>query len=296
MSCALLSAPSSRGLFRTLREDRGLLEAEERTIDRPRRHAFCAPSSTAEAAAESACCSPTRLPSTSPSSSSSSSSCSWSSAASTQHSASSSCASTVASCFQPLTPCSSNGSESSASPSAFCGGGHPLLPPADSPQSPLFWAVTSYVAEECDWRDFLDEIIEDVRAEIRSENVFNSHFAPQSSTTRPLKRKLPTSAESTASSSSDGEAADVPPASASGKRAKKYSLSALTHEQIAERKKEQNRIAAQRYRSRRNQTLEEGRNEIAFLEQRNADLRLETAQLEEEIRQLKALLVGDSGC
>lgn len=78
------------------------------------------------------------------------------------------------------------------------------------------------------------------------------------------------------------------------KRAKKYSLAALSHEEIAERKKEQNRVAAQRYRSRKTQTLEQGREEITFLEKRNADLKLEMYALEQEIKQVKQQLVGQS--
>lgn len=90
------------------------------------------------------------------------------------------------------------------------------------------------------------------------------------------------------SSFSCSDESEVPPLS---KRAKKYSLSTLSHEQIAQRKKEQNRIAAQRYRSRKHHTLEEGRSEIGFLEKRNADLRLEAYALEQEIQQFKQMLV-----
>lgn len=58
------------------------------------------------------------------------------------------------------------------------------------------------------------------------------------------------------------------------------------------RKKEQNRIAAQRYRSKKSQTLEEGRAEIAYFEKRNAELREEEASLAKEIQRLKQVLVG----
>lgn len=72
----------------------------------------------------------------------------------------------------------------------------------------------------------------------------------------------------------------------------RYSLAALSHEQVAQRKKEQNRIAAQRYRLRKTQTLEDGRSEIGFLEKRNADLKMDIYGLEQEIKQLKQLLVN----
>lgn len=65
----------------------------------------------------------------------------------------------------------------------------------------------------------------------------------------------------------------------------------LSHEEIALRKKAQNRIAAQRYRSKKNQTLESGRSEIAFLEQRNADLLKQQIDLDVEIKRLKQILV-----
>lgn len=51
-------------------------------------------------------------------------------------------------------------------------------------------------------------------------------------------------------------------------------------------------MAAQRYRSRKHQTLEEGRSEIGFLEKRNADLRLDIYAIEQEIKQLKQMLVN----
>jgi hypothetical protein len=92
-------------------------------------------------------------------------------------------------------------------------------------------------------------------------------------------------------SSSPAGSSEVPPLS-SAKRAKKYSLAALSHEEVSLRKKEQNRIAAQRYRSRKNQTLEEGREEISYLEKRNADLRVEIYAIEQEITQLKETLVN----
>lgn len=133
-----------------------------------------------------------------------------------------------------------------------------------------------------------------MRGEIESETLFDkkNDLHKQSSNRRPLKRKESSASSfnsSVADSESSNESDEVPPLS---KRAKKYSLSTLSHEQIAERKKEQNRIAAQRYRSRKNQTLEEGRTEINFLEKRNADLRLDIYAMEQEIKQFKQMLVN----
>ncbi|KAH7713332.1 hypothetical protein AAVH_19335 [Aphelenchoides avenae] len=122
-----------------------------------------------------------------------------------------------------------------------------------------------------------------------------------SSSFRAAKPEVP----SPASSSSLGAERFASPPAASGssscsssssppppKRGKKYSLQGHSAEEIAERKKEQNRIAAQRYRTRKTQTLEEGRSEIAYLEERNAELRLEEQEIAAEIHRLKEILVG----
>jgi hypothetical protein len=143
-----------------------------------------------------------------------------------------------------------------------------------------------------DWQVFIDEILREVRAEIRAESSFKEFNSDSS-----RKRKLPLAEAPVESSSSStiscaSESADEYEANDYPKRGKKYSLTGLSAEEIAERKKEQNRIAAQRYRSRKNQTLEEGRGEISHLEKRNEQLRKEEAQIAKQIRQLKAQLVG----
>ena len=61
---------------------------------------------------------------------------------------------------------------------------------------------------------------------------------------------------------------------------------------MALRKKEQNRVAAQRYRSKKTHTLEEGKSEIVYLEGRNTHLVGEIARLEAEIAQTKQRLVA----
>ncbi|CAD5223733.1 unnamed protein product [Bursaphelenchus okinawaensis] len=150
-------------------------------------------------------------------------------------------------------------------------------------------------AETVDWREWIDQLIDEVRSEIHNETIFNNASSPSGSTTSSSsrKRKHPSS-DSPCSDSGIGSAASTgsatpPPLT---KRAKKYSLASLSHEQIAERKKEQNRIAAQRYRSRKTHTLEEGRVEIQHLESRNSSLRSEIEAMKKEIQQLKGVLVG----
>ncbi|KAI6213793.1 hypothetical protein M3Y94_00193600 [Aphelenchoides besseyi] len=307
MTCALLST-SNRPVLSSPKKGRGLLEAEDRIIDNHPRHAFCNRQLCYSAAELQQCGQPETADLQCYTSGSNSyspnnhspiqQSSPWSSALSSHQpqcstALSSSSTNSPLHFLQPLTPSSTNGSEPSGSPYLTP---HPL-PYADSPQSPLYWCVTSYVPEECNWREYLDEIIDDVRAEIQSETDFNSQFNRSTNfdASASRKRKISSSTVSFAASpsSSDSETADVLLTSSNGKRAKKYSLNALSLEQIALRKKEQNRIAAQRYRSRRNQTLEEGRHEIAFLEKRNDDLQREAAALEEEIRDLKSMLVGD---
>jgi hypothetical protein len=66
----------------------------------------------------------------------------------------------------------------------------------------------------------------------------------------------------------------------------------LSQEELAERKKEQNRAAAQRYRTRKTQTIGEERGEIDRLEQLNAEMRAEQAELAKEIAALRAQLLA----
>ena len=60
---------------------------------------------------------------------------------------------------------------------------------------------------------------------------------------------------------------------------------------MAERKKQQNRAAAQRYRCRKTRTMEQERDEIGLLERQNAEMRAEQAQLAKQIAALRAQLL-----
>jgi hypothetical protein len=147
------------------------------------------------------------------------------------------------------------------------------------------------------WESWLDEIVEEVQQEIRAELMFytaSSESKEQPSKSyRKRKASTGTSDSNNTVSESDGEReTDSDSGASTTLRAKKYSLAALSHEEIAQRKKEQNRIAAQRYRSRKTQTLEEGRHEIAHFEKKNAELRKEEAELAQEIQRLKQTLVS----
>jgi hypothetical protein len=70
---------------------------------------------------------------------------------------------------------------------------------------------------------------------------------------------------------------------------KKYSLSSLSSNEVKERKKEQNILAARRYRQRRNELLNERREEIEKLEKRKTDLQILEASLAGQIQALKDL-------
>uniref|UniRef100_A0A915ENJ0 BZIP domain-containing protein n=1 Tax=Ditylenchus dipsaci TaxID=166011 RepID=A0A915ENJ0_9BILA len=138
------------------------------------------------------------------------------------------------------------------------------------------------------WEDWIDDLLQEVKSEIRAESLF-VECAPVSS----RKRKASSLAHSSRTSDGNESSSSCSDSQTTSKeRAKKYSLAALSHEEIAQRKKEQNRIAAQRYRSRKTQTLEEGRSEIAYFEKKNEQLRKEETILAAEIQKLKDMLVG----
>lgn len=74
-------------------------------------------------------------------------------------------------------------------------------------------------------------------------------------------------------------------------RAKKYSLIGLTLEELNERKKQQNKVAARRYRSRKMDQKRSNIDEISRLETRNSELRIQEASLAQQIAALKELMI-----
>ncbi|KHJ98426.1 basic region leucine zipper [Oesophagostomum dentatum] len=82
---------------------------------------------------------------------------------------------------------------------------------------------------------------------------------------------------------------------AAPKRAKGMSLASLTSEEISNRKREQNRIAAIRYRQKQKNAKNSEREEEERLEKRNMFLRSEAIRLQDEIADLKRLLLGRMG-
>ncbi|KAI1719393.1 bZIP transcription factor domain-containing protein [Ditylenchus destructor] len=178
---------------------------------------------------------------------------------------------------------------------------------SSAPVTPFYECISPEVQSfgQDQWQDWIDEIVEEVQSEIKAESMFTELAPSQNGHSNNDSRKRKASAISMASinensasaspsTSTDSSSFSQSPSTEEclSKRAKKYSLSSLSHEEIARRKKEQNRIAAQRYRSRKSQTLEEGRAEIAHFESRNAELREEEAMLTKEIQRLKQVLVG----
>lgn len=75
------------------------------------------------------------------------------------------------------------------------------------------------------------------------------------------------------------------------KNSKKHSLSGMNYTEKARRKKEQNRIAAQRYRIKQKATEKAESEEMKYLKDRNAFLRAESARLEKEIEEVKNMML-----
>uniref|UniRef100_A0A0K0FNL4 BZIP domain-containing protein n=1 Tax=Strongyloides venezuelensis TaxID=75913 RepID=A0A0K0FNL4_STRVS len=75
------------------------------------------------------------------------------------------------------------------------------------------------------------------------------------------------------------------------KRSIKHCLSGMSYSDIAKRKKEQNRVAAQRYREKQRAAQEAENKELEYLSERNAFLRSEAVKLEKEIEELKSMML-----
>uniref|UniRef100_A0A0N5BKP9 BZIP domain-containing protein n=1 Tax=Strongyloides papillosus TaxID=174720 RepID=A0A0N5BKP9_STREA len=75
------------------------------------------------------------------------------------------------------------------------------------------------------------------------------------------------------------------------KSSKKHCLSGMSYSDIAKRKKEQNRIAAQRYREKQRAAQEAENKELEYLSKRNAFLRFEAEKLEKEIEEIKSMML-----
>lgn len=176
-------------------------------------------------------------------------------------------------------------------------------------------------APQISWRLWIDDIIAEVRAEISAEQSLFKNTSPPvlSVLTRKLsvgscsasmrkrkKRNDPISTMEPSNSNSDNTPScssdSTQSCAESGddyslsleKRAKKYSLSKLSDEQVAKRKQEQNRKAAQRYRMRKTLNQASERIEIYRLEEINKELRAEEMTLRTEIERLKRLLISSS--
>uniref|UniRef100_A0A914HL25 BZIP domain-containing protein n=1 Tax=Globodera rostochiensis TaxID=31243 RepID=A0A914HL25_GLORO len=197
--------------------------------------------------------------------------------------------------------CSSSSPSSSASSFLSSSAPSPLRSTCVKPSSPPL-----------PWQLWIDEMIREVQAEMfRAGCLSNdcSNFsssrkrsfcsASPCSTTSSSTSGLISLDDSSSCSTSNSSGSPRPfPSSCSSqtsqphaKRAKKNSLLTLSHEALAERKKEQNRAAAQRYRSRKLHLLEHEREEVWQLETGNAQMRAEMAQVAEQIAKLRAQLL-----
>lgn len=79
------------------------------------------------------------------------------------------------------------------------------------------------------------------------------------------------------------------------KRSPGVSLAELTIEEINARKREQNRVAAQRYREKKRNCKETEKEEEERLEKRNAFLRVEASRLQEQIDELRKAILSKVG-
>uniref|UniRef100_A0AC34QNV0 BZIP domain-containing protein n=1 Tax=Panagrolaimus sp. JU765 TaxID=591449 RepID=A0AC34QNV0_9BILA len=146
--------------------------------------------------------------------------------------------------------------------------------------------------------DFLDSLICQVREEIEAEKALFTPsvelFVPRKSSlassyqpSPPLLSSASCSSSSSSPIPSDCSSFDSQPR----ERAKKYSLANLSLQELNERKKQQNKIAARRYRSRKMEQFRTNKDEIARLEARNAELRHLEASLGQQIAVLKNLMI-----
>ncbi|EYB94498.1 hypothetical protein Y032_0171g335 [Ancylostoma ceylanicum] len=89
--------------------------------------------------------------------------------------------------------------------------------------------------------------------------------------------------------------ADAAVSSPAPKRAKGVPLTNMTIDEISSRKREQNRIAAQRYRQKQKKVKYSEKEEEERLMKRNEFLRSETTRLQQEIKEMKQALLGSLG-
>jgi len=152
----------------------------------------------------------------------------------------------------------------------------------------------SSTSSEKTFYEMVDEIVEEVRSEIRAESIIcgNSN-EPKFVARKAPKRKFSYESQFPSSSSENSPiSSEYDETQVEQKRGKKFSLAGLSHEEIALRKKEQNRIAAQRYRSKKTHAFHSEVSEIDYLTKRNVHLKQEEVSLAAEIQQLKDLMVA----
>jgi hypothetical protein len=95
----------------------------------------------------------------------------------------------------------------------------------------------------------------------------------------------------TSSSNSDSQHDDNENECSKKSQSKKYSLFGLTYEEVNERKRQQNKNAARRYREKKQKEFESNKYEISRLESRNVELRNMEKFLGEQIEFYKKLMI-----
>jgi hypothetical protein len=121
---------------------------------------------------------------------------------------------------------------------------------------------------------------------LQSENAASE--PPHSSSSSLFYNSSPSE---TSSSNSDSQHDDNDQHERKKSQSKKYSLFGLTYEEVNERKRQQNKNAARRYREKKQKEFESNKSEISRLERRNIELRNMEKNLGEQIEFYKKLMI-----
>ncbi|CAJ0573079.1 unnamed protein product, partial [Mesorhabditis spiculigera] len=135
---------------------------------------------------------------------------------------------------------------------------------------------------------FLDDLILSVRAEIEATKELDLSPSQSAVPSPAVSRKRSIDEDSSSQSETSDE--DLP-----RPKRKPISLASLTREEAAARKREQNRMAALRYREKQRRSKKGEIREVDHLIARNEFLAAESIRLEKEVRALRASLYSQFG-
>ncbi|CAJ0568294.1 unnamed protein product, partial [Mesorhabditis spiculigera] len=135
---------------------------------------------------------------------------------------------------------------------------------------------------------FLDDLILSVRTEIEATKELDLSPSQSAVPSPAVSRKRSIDEDSSSQSETSDE--DLP-----RPKRKPISLASLTREEAAARKREQNRVAALRYREKQRKSKKGEIREVDHLIARNEFLAAESIRLEKEVRALRASLYSQFG-